>query len=83
MTRPNSPKARRRTPAGSDRTSASHRFFATRSRRSVLRGGAAFAAAALAPTIVPRHVLGGPGFTPPSERLHVAVVGTGGRGKRL
>lgn len=32
---------------------------------------------------MPRHVLGGPGFTPPSERLHVAVVGTGGRGKRL
>ena len=33
--------------------------------------------------IVPRHVLGGVGFTPPSEKLNVAVIGTGGRGKRL
>jgi myo-inositol 2-dehydrogenase / D-chiro-inositol 1-dehydrogenase len=31
-------------------------------------------------TIVPRHVLGGPGFTPPSETLTRAVIGTGGMG---
>ena len=31
-------------------------------------------------TIVPRHVLGGPGFTPPSEVLTRAVIGTGGMG---
>jgi len=31
-------------------------------------------------TIVPRHVLGGPGFTPPSEILTRAVIGTGGMG---
>lgn len=30
--------------------------------------------------IVPRHVLGGPGFTPPSEVLTRAVIGTGGMG---
>src|SRR5438874_5925735 len=29
-------------------------------------------------TIVPRHVLGGAGFTPPSEVLTRAVIGTGG-----
>src|SRR2546429_9630163 len=29
-------------------------------------------------TIVPRHVLGGAGFTPPSEILTRAVIGTGG-----
>lgn len=31
-------------------------------------------------TIVPRHVLGGPGHTPPSEILTRAVIGTGGMG---
>jgi len=31
-------------------------------------------------TIVPRHVLGGPRFVPPSEKVNVALVGAGGRG---
>ena len=31
-------------------------------------------------SIVPRHVLGGPNFTPPSETLSRAVIGTGGMG---
>src|SRR3954470_6395314 len=31
-------------------------------------------------TIVPRHVLGGASFTPPSEHLTRAVIGTGGMG---
>ncbi len=31
-------------------------------------------------TFVPRHVLGGAGFTPPSEILTRAVIGTGGMG---
>src|SRR5204863_6210368 len=31
-------------------------------------------------TIVPRHVLGGAGFTPPSETLTRAVIGCGGMG---
>ena len=31
-------------------------------------------------TIVPRHVLGGPGQTPPSAKLNIAGVGVGGQG---
>jgi len=38
------------------------------------------AAAATAFTIVPRHVLGGAGYKPPSEKLNVAGVGVGGIG---
>ncbi len=30
--------------------------------------------------IVPRHVLGGPGFTAPSDKLNLAAVGVGGKG---
>ena len=41
--------------------------------------GRAAAGAALF-TIVPRHVLGGPGHTPPSEKLHIACIGIGGKG---
>jgi predicted dehydrogenase len=38
--------------------------------------------AAVAFTVVPRHVLGGAGFTPPGEKLNIACVGTGsGMGK--
>ncbi|HEX6986934.1 MAG TPA: Gfo/Idh/MocA family oxidoreductase [Planctomycetaceae bacterium] len=37
------------------------------------------ASAAAAFTIVPRHVLGGPGHVPPSEAINVALVGAGGR----
>ena len=36
--------------------------------------------AALGAMIVPRHVLGGPGYQAPSDRLNVAVVGCGGQG---
>ncbi len=45
-------------------------------RRQVLAAGAAAAAI----SIVPRHVLGGPGQTPPSEKLNIAGVGVGGQG---
>ena len=38
------------------------------------------AAAATAFTIVPSHVLGGPGRTAPSDKLNVAGVGVGGQG---
>jgi len=47
------------------------------SRRRLLKK-AAGAAAGLA--IVPRHVLGGVGFTPPSEQPTRAVIGCGGMG---
>src|SRR5215510_4754386 len=53
------------------------RIFHRNSRREFL---AASAALGLSFTIVPRHVLGGPGQTPPSERINVAGVGAGGMG---
>ena len=43
------------------------------SRRGFLAGTAAF-------TIVPRHVLGGPGHTAPSDTFGVALIGCGSRG---
>ncbi len=49
----------------------------TPSRRHFLKqvalGGAAF-------SILPRHVLGGPGFIAPSDTLYVAGIGVGGKG---
>ena len=47
-------------------------------RRTFLR---TTALAASAFVIAPRHVLGGPGQTPPSEKLHLAGVGIGGMGQ--
>lgn len=47
------------------------------SRRDFM-GGAAAAVAAF--TIVPRHVLGQAGTSPPSEKLNIAGIGVGGRG---
>ena len=38
------------------------------------------ASALAAFTIVPRHVLGGTNYIPPSEKLNIAVIGTGGQG---
>jgi predicted dehydrogenase len=46
------------------------------SRRSFLSATAGAAAA----TIVPRHVLGGAGYLPPSERVNLAGIGAGGMG---
>jgi predicted dehydrogenase len=48
----------------------------TMSRRDFM--GAAAGVAAF--TVVPRHVLGGVGVTPPSEKLNIAGIGVGGRG---
>ncbi|HEX40737.1 MAG TPA: Gfo/Idh/MocA family oxidoreductase [Phycisphaerales bacterium] len=45
-------------------------------RRQFLSTGAAVAAF----TVVPRHVLGGAGQTPPSEKLNIAGIGVSGRG---
>ena len=39
-------------------------------------------AAAAAFTIVPRHVLGGPGYMAPSDMVNVAGIGVGGMGRR-
>ena len=52
----------------------SHRL----NRREFL--GAAAASTAL--TIVPRHVLGGPGYVPPSDKINLAYIGTGTQGLR-
>jgi predicted dehydrogenase len=46
-------------------------------RREFVKGGAAAAAF----TIVPRHVLGGQGTVPPSEKVNVAIIGVGGQGR--
>jgi predicted dehydrogenase len=59
-------------------TKPRNRRTRTTSRREFLSHSAA--AAAFAFTIVPRHVLGGPGQTPPSERVNVAGIGAGGMG---
>ncbi|MBI5386095.1 MAG: Gfo/Idh/MocA family oxidoreductase [Verrucomicrobia bacterium] len=42
---------------------------------------ASSAAAAAAITLVPRHVLGGAKFVPPSEKVNIALVGAGGQGR--
>src|SRR5882672_1651922 len=47
-------------------------------RKFMLTGGAAAAAF----TIVPRHVLGGPGFVAPSEKITLAYIGCGTQGLR-
>lgn len=49
------------------------------SRRELMKRAAIAAAAGF--TIVPRHVLGGPGYVPPSEQLNKAVIGLGGMGR--
>ncbi|HVV71015.1 MAG TPA: Gfo/Idh/MocA family oxidoreductase, partial [Verrucomicrobiae bacterium] len=38
-------------------------------------------AAAAGVTLVPRHVLGGPKFVAPSEKVNIAIVGCGGQGQ--
>ena len=48
------------------------------SRRQFL-GATATTVAAF--TIIPRHVLGGPKFVPPSEKVNIAIVGCGGQGR--
>ena len=48
------------------------------SPRQELSGVSAGVAAAV--TIVPRHVLGGPGYMPPSDKLNIACVGVNGKG---
>ena len=50
------------------------------SRRKFLATSAAAASSAFSFMIVPRHVLGGPGQTAPSERPNIAGIGCGGMG---
>jgi predicted dehydrogenase len=48
------------------------------SRRTFLKSTAAAAGVF---TIVPRHVLGGRGFVPPSDKVNIALIGAGGQGR--
>ena len=50
------------------------------SRRNFL---AQTAAAALGVTIVPRRVLGGPRYVPPSDKVNIAFIGVGAQGLRV
>jgi predicted dehydrogenase len=50
----------------------------TISRRKFI-GASAIAASAT--MVAPRHVLGGKGYTPPSEKLNIAAIGVGGQGR--
>ncbi len=50
------------------------------SRRKFVGQGAAMA---MAFSIVPRHVLGGPGFVPPSDKVNIAFIGVGSQGLRV
>ncbi|HKO79078.1 MAG TPA: hypothetical protein VJU78_01725, partial [Chitinophagaceae bacterium] len=40
------------------------------------------AAASVAFTILPRHVLGGPGYVAPSDKINLAYIGCGTQGLR-
>src|SRR5690349_19401609 len=40
-------------------------------------------AAALGFTIAPRHVLGGKGYVPPSDKVNIAFIGVGSQGQRV
>ena len=57
------------------RDDGAHAAETTRRRFVGSMAGAAFSF-----LVVPRHVLGGRGFVPPSERVNVASVGVGGMG---
>jgi len=50
------------------------------SRRSFVGALGSAAGSMAAFTIVPRHVLGGPGYTAPSDMVNVALVGAASRG---
>ena len=56
-------------------SNSNQKSSASNSRREFLKksilGAVAF-------TVVPRHVLGGPGYTPPSDQITKAIIGMGG-----
>lgn len=51
--------------------------FSSTSRRSFIKKGALASSSVF---IVPRHVLGGVGYTAPSDKLNIAAIGAGGKG---
>jgi len=60
-----------------DEKTVSKQWETRTSRRSFMSGVAASVAAC---AVVPRYVLGGAGNTPPSEKINLAIIGTGGQG---
>jgi len=62
----------------SDRTPQSE----TTGRRRFLKSAASAVAAVSSMHLVPRHVLGGPGFVAPSDTVNVALIGCGGRARQ-
>ena len=76
-------QAQKRTPSTSQMENAIMQGKKAKiSRRSFLKGAAAMTAATGTgwAQIVPRHVAGGKGHTPPSETVYVAGIGAGGMG---
>src|SRR5262245_57759757 len=71
---PSSRGAGRAPPVGESPMRTSERI----SRRRFLKASAAAAAVF---SIVPRHVLGGRGFVPPSDKVNIALIGAGGQGR--
>jgi hypothetical protein len=61
-----------------DKQTGGSKNAARMSRRGFLGGAAATAAF----TVVPSYILGGEGQVPPSEKINIAVIGTGGQGKQ-
>ena len=51
-----------------------------KSRRNFLKKSSVFGAGVF---IVPRNVLGGIGFTAPSDQLNIAAIGAGGKGSDI
>src|SRR2546425_707597 len=63
-----------------DRSSAGSAPASRFSRRRFLGQSAA---TAIGFSIVPRHVLGGPGYVPPSDKINMAFIGVGAQGLRV
>lgn len=61
-----------------DKTTTSNQNNNSFNRRDFIKGAALTAASFY---IFPRHVLGGPGFIPPSDKFNVAGIGVGGMGR--
>jgi predicted dehydrogenase len=55
--------------------------MSTSNRRDFVKSTMVASAAAF--SIVPRHVLGGVGYMPPSEKVNLALIGMGGRGAHV
>src|SRR6516162_724440 len=69
---------KRKNPRTSAQNDSAHQSTNFTRRKFLLAGGAAATAFA----VIPRHVLGGPGFVAPSEKITLAYIGCGTQGLR-